>query len=180
MHGVMLIWERTFRAIRQLFQPHPPYVPCHVLAKDEYGSTTSGSEYDDPSHEKRPTTNVQLEQRADEPTELYGIYPKDVTDKSQADAINQLLDQYVLPANKTDIYASECNRHSMWTLSWNAPLTEFQAEMLKQNPNIGYIGRSDEFEYDPYTLATWPTLRESEKSISYDKTVARKCSESSD
>ncbi|KAL8844450.1 MAG: hypothetical protein Q9198_011418, partial [Flavoplaca austrocitrina] len=63
------------------------------------------------------------------------IYSKDVTDKSQADAINQLLDQYVLPANKTDVYASECNRHSMWTLFWNAPLTESQAEILKQNPN---------------------------------------------
>ena len=136
MHGVMLTWERTFRAMRQLFQPHPPYVLCDVLTKDEYGSTTSGSEYDDPSHEKRPTTNVQLEQRANEPTELYVIYPKDAMVKSQADAINQLLDQYVLPANKSYIHASECNRHSMWILFWNAPLTESQAEILSQNPNV--------------------------------------------
>ncbi|KAL9632611.1 MAG: hypothetical protein Q9204_003720 [Flavoplaca sp. TL-2023a] len=132
----MLNWERTFTATRQLFEPHQPYVPRDVLAKDVYWSNTSGSEYDDPRHEKRPTTNVQLEHMADEPTELYGIYPKDATLKSQADAINQLLDQYVLPANKTDVYASECNRHSMRTLFWNAPLTESQADMLKQNPDV--------------------------------------------
>lgn len=132
----MLTWKRTFRAIRQLFEPHPPYVPRDVHTKDEYGSTTSGSEYDDPNYEKRPTNNVQLEERADEPTELYSIYPKDVTVKRQADAINRLLDQYVSPANKTDIYASECNCDGMWTLFWDAPLTASQADMLKQDPNV--------------------------------------------
>ena len=89
---------------------------------------------DQPDQEKQPTSDVQLNQRADEPTELYVIYPKDPTVKSQADAINQLLDQYV--SNKTKIYASECNDHDMWTLFWNAPLTESQAESLKQDPNV--------------------------------------------
>ncbi|KAL8882518.1 MAG: hypothetical protein Q9198_000498 [Flavoplaca austrocitrina] len=104
----------------------------------------------DESHPKKQSTDdVELEKRAAELVELYSIYPKDATVKTQADAINQLLDQYVLPANKTDIYASECNRHGMWTLFWNAPLTESKADILKQDPNIGYIGKSNELEYDP-------------------------------
>ncbi|KAL8996676.1 MAG: hypothetical protein Q9169_003848, partial [Polycauliona sp. 2 TL-2023] len=59
----------------------------------------------------------------------------DATVKSQAEAINKLLDQHVLPGNKSSIYASECNNHGMFTLFWDAPLNESQAEILKEDPN---------------------------------------------
>lgn len=79
-----------------------------------------------------------LEQRDDEPAELYVIFAKDVSVKSQADAINQLLDTLV--SNKTRIYASEVNHkvndEDMWTLFWNAPLTASQAEKVKADPNV--------------------------------------------
>ena len=90
----------------------------------------------DESHqEKKPTDGTQLEKRADEPTELYVIYPKDVTIKSQADAINELLDCIVI--DKTTIYASELNLDGTCTLFWNAALTEAQADMIGKDPNVG-------------------------------------------
>ncbi|KAI4283434.1 MAG: hypothetical protein L6R38_002156 [Xanthoria sp. 2 TBL-2021] len=91
-----------------------------------------------------------LEQRDDEPAELYVIFAKDVSVKSQADAINQLLDTLV--SNKTRIYASEVNHkvndEDMWTLFWNAPLTASQAEKVKADPNVGGITKSST-TYDP-------------------------------
>lgn len=78
--------------------------------------------------------NHALEGREVESTYLYVIYPKDVTVKSQADAINETLHRYVM--NKTEIYASELNMNNMWTLFWNAPLTQSQADSIKKDPNV--------------------------------------------
>lgn len=89
---------------------------------------------DESGQEKQTTGNVRLDQRAHEPTDIYVIYPKDVTVKSQADAINEILDHVVV--NKTTIYASEVNSHNMWTLFWNAALSESQANMIREDPNV--------------------------------------------
>lgn len=79
-----------------------------------------------------------LAERDDEPIELYVIYAGDVSVKSQADAINQLLDTLV--SDKSTIYASEVNRKvngvDMWTLFWGVPLTASQAEKVKADPNV--------------------------------------------
>ena len=79
-----------------------------------------------------------LEERDEEATELYVIYAKDVSIKSQADAINELL--ATLVSDKSAIYASEVNRkvggEDMWTLFWGVPLTASQAEKVKADPNV--------------------------------------------
>ncbi|KAI4219561.1 MAG: hypothetical protein L6R40_008718 [Gallowayella cf. fulva] len=90
--------------------------------------------------------NHALEGREVESTYLYVIYPKDVTVKSQADAINETLHRYVM--NKTEIYASELNMNNMWTLFWNAPLTQSQADSIKKDPNVGSIAKSST-SFDP-------------------------------
>lgn len=79
-----------------------------------------------------------LAERDDERTELYVIYAADVSVKSQADAINRLLDTLV--SDKSTVYASEVNRKvngvDMWTLFWGASLTASQAEKVKADPNV--------------------------------------------
>ncbi|CAO1602020.1 hypothetical protein XANCAGTX0491_005656 [Xanthoria calcicola] len=117
-----------------------PSVVCSLLIKLSLQVEKSGQE-------KRPTGSVRLDQRADEPTDIYVIYPQDVTVKSQADAINGILDRVVV--NKTTIYASEVNSHNMWTLFWNAALSESQANMIREDPNVGSIQKSSG-SYDPF------------------------------
>ncbi|KAI4215435.1 MAG: hypothetical protein L6R36_009385, partial [Xanthoria steineri] len=98
------------------------------------GASQGGTaKVDGPGQEKQTTGSVRLDQRADEPTDIYVIYPQDVTVKSQADAIDEILDRVVV--NKTTIYASEVNAHNMWTLFWNATLSESQANMIREDPN---------------------------------------------
>lgn len=74
----------------------------------------------------------------EEATEVYVIYAEDVSVKSQADAINELLDKIVI--DKSTIYASEVNDKvngkDMWTLFWGASLTASQAETIRANPNV--------------------------------------------
>ncbi|KAL8924380.1 MAG: hypothetical protein Q9172_002727 [Xanthocarpia lactea] len=101
----------------------------------------------DHTHQKGNLPKNALGTRQDEPTELYSILPKDVTVKSQADAINKLLDEYV--SDKTEIYASEVNDDNMWTLFWSAPLTESQADTLKKDPNVGAIEKASTDHGDP-------------------------------
>ncbi|KAL8673770.1 MAG: hypothetical protein Q9168_001831 [Polycauliona sp. 1 TL-2023] len=101
------------------------------------------SQVEESRQEKQSTSSERLEERADDLTELYVIYPKDVTVKSQADAINRLLDQYVSPGNKSSIYASECNNHGMWTLFWDAPLSESHAKILRDDPNASPLPAKD-------------------------------------
>ncbi|KAL8669180.1 MAG: hypothetical protein Q9224_007752, partial [Gallowayella concinna] len=120
----------------------------------------------DPILERDKATGHALQKRDDEPTELYVIYPKDVTIKSQADAINELLDQQV--SNKTAIYASEFNDNNIWTLFWDAPLTEAQAEKVKKDPNVGFIGKSAENDYDPtldFKVDTTHTMQKREEGL---------------
>ena len=103
------------------------------------GLTISLSVQADQDSQKVPKN--ALAERDDEPTELYVIYAGDVSVKSQADAINQLLDELV--SNKSAIYASEVNDKvngkDMWTLFWGVPLTASQAEKVKANPNVSKI-----------------------------------------
>lgn len=102
---------------------------------------------DGSGQEKQPTSSVQLNARDDESTqELYSIYPKDVTIKSQADAINALLDRVV--TNKTSIYASELNLDNTWTLFWNARMTESQADIIRKDPNVSSYKRPKEERAD--------------------------------
>ncbi|KAL8652222.1 MAG: hypothetical protein Q9226_004359 [Calogaya cf. arnoldii] len=94
------------------------------------------------------TPNNSLEERDNEATELYVIYAQDVSVKSQADAINELLGTLV--SDKNTIYASEVNRkvngEDMWTLFWGAPLTASQAEKVKADPNVSNNPVSTRFE----------------------------------
>ena len=79
-----------------------------------------------------------IEESDTEATDLYVIYAQDVSVKSQADAINQLLERLV--SDKSTIYASEVNDivngKDMWTLFWGVNLTAFQAEQIKADPNV--------------------------------------------
>ncbi|KAI4278331.1 MAG: hypothetical protein LQ337_001100 [Flavoplaca oasis] len=91
----------------------------------------------------------------EEATEVYVIYAEDVSVKSQADAINELLDKIVI--DKSTIYASEVNDKvngkDMWTLFWGASLTASQAETIRANPNVGGITKSVT-SYDPTMSVT--------------------------
>ncbi|CAL8579770.1 hypothetical protein XPA_005501 [Xanthoria parietina] len=112
------------------------------------GASQGGTAKVDASgQEKQPTGSVRLDQRADEPTDIYVIYPQDVTVKSQADAINEILDRVVV--HKATIYASEVNAYNMWTLFWNAALSESQANKIREDPNVGSIQKSNG-SYDPF------------------------------
>ena len=96
------------------------------------------------AHEdSQKVSDKPLAERDQEPTELYVIYAGDVSVKSQADAINQLLDEVV--SDKSTIYASEVNRKvngkDMWTLFWGASLTASQAEKVKADPNVSKCPR---------------------------------------
>ncbi|CAO1602019.1 hypothetical protein XANCAGTX0491_005655 [Xanthoria calcicola] len=112
-----------------------------------------------------------LAERDDERTELYVIYAADVSVKSQADAINRLLDTLV--SDKSTVYASEVNRKvngvDMWTLFWGASLTASQAEKVKADPNVGSIDKSNT-EYDPSLSVPVDSLAPLQKR---DKGIAR-------
>ncbi|KAL8891539.1 MAG: hypothetical protein Q9192_005730 [Flavoplaca navasiana] len=91
----------------------------------------------------------------EEATEVYVIYAEDVSVKSQADAINELLDTMV--SDKSTIYASEVNDKvngkDMWTLFWGASLTASQADRIRADPNVGGITKSVT-TYDPTMSVT--------------------------
>ncbi|KAL8890234.1 MAG: hypothetical protein Q9215_002573 [Flavoplaca cf. flavocitrina] len=102
--------------------------------RDDYTSISSGSSE---GPEKRPSS-IGLEDKDDDVAELYVIYANDVSVKSQADAINQLLNTLV--SDKSAIYASEVNDKvngkDMWTLFWGVTLTASQAQYVKADPNV--------------------------------------------
>ncbi|KAL9632066.1 MAG: hypothetical protein Q9204_003949 [Flavoplaca sp. TL-2023a] len=127
------IVSRTFRAIRQLFESRPKLVRRRGLMRDDYTSISSGSSE---GPEKRPSS-IGLEDKDDDVAELYVVYANDVSVKSQADAINQLLNTLV--SDKSAIYASEVNDKvngkDMWTLFWGVTLTASQAQYVKADPN---------------------------------------------
>ncbi|KAL8846626.1 MAG: hypothetical protein Q9198_011277 [Flavoplaca austrocitrina] len=117
-----------------------------------------------------------LGERDEEATELYVIYAKDVSIKSQADAINELLGTLV--SDKSAIYASEVNRkvggEDMWTLFWGVPLTASQAEKVKADPNVGAIDKSST-EYDPtlsVTIDDAAPLQKRDKGITRQRDAA--------
>lgn len=91
-------------------------------------------------------SNKGAEAKRAEETAIYVIYPQNFRDKSQADAINKLLDETV--SDPTKIYASEVNGDGMWTLFWNAALTESQAAAIKADTNVSNESRS------PFLLMT--------------------------
>lgn len=80
----------------------------------------------------------EKDEKVIESTDYYVIFAGDVSVKSQADAINQLLDRLV--SDKSTIYASEVNHKilgkDMWTLFWSVPLTASQAGEIKADPNV--------------------------------------------
>ncbi|KAL8851855.1 MAG: hypothetical protein Q9221_003281 [Calogaya cf. arnoldii] len=131
------IFSRALKAIRQLFEPHPIRVQRPDTGKTEFVSISSESAPADQDLHKEAFNSNAIEESDTEATDLYVIYAQDVSVKSQAEAINQLLERLV--SDKSTIYASEVNDivngKDMWTLFWGVNLTASQAEQIKADPN---------------------------------------------